>query len=705
MTWFYNLKISSKLLISFVLVALISGVVGYVGITQIGSIAKADARMYQNATIPITQLSDLNKKFQDMRVLARDLMLSRSSAETQVYQDNLNTIHDDISTILIEYEKSVASEEEKQLYLEFATDVEQYFAYLEKFSGMLSAGNKDEALAFMRGDFLVLAKKMDADMNKMREGKVAMAKNTSDANHKLSSRATMQMIAAIATGMVIAIALGFFIASIVGKPLREMAEVSNHLAVGDLEQTVALQSKDEVGVLADGFRKIIQTQKDMAEAATRIAEGDLNVRIEARSEKDVLAQSMQKVLQSLNGLVEETALLTQAGVEGRLATRGDAANYRGAYKSIIAGINDTLDAVTAPINEALKTLQTVAARDLTVRVTGNYKGDFAKIKDSLNLAVQNLEDALVQVSAGSEQVAVASNQISSGSQTLSQGASEQASSLEEISSSLQEMSSMTRQNTQNAKEAQSITEEARISTSKGVDSMQRLSSAIDQIKESSDSTAKIIKTIDEIAFQTNLLALNAAVEAARAGDAGKGFAVVAEEVRNLAMRSADAAKNTADLIEESVRKAEGGVSINQEVLKNLLEINDEVNKVREVMADIVAASDQQSQGIEQVNTAVSQMNQVTQATAANAEESASAAEELSSQAAEMKSMVQSFRLTKAAASITRKPSAAQGKNAPNRQGRKVAAAPVQKPMSTSEQAEALIPFEDTLHSEFNDFQF
>jgi methyl-accepting chemotaxis protein len=190
-----------------------------------------------------------------------------------------------------------------------------------------------------------------------------------------------------------------------------------------------------------------------------------------------------------------------------------------------------------------------------------------------------------------------------------------------------------------------VAEGARDSAGKGVESMSRMSSAINKIKTSSDSTAKIVKTIDEIAFQTNLLALNAAVEAARAGDAGRGFAVVAEEVRNLAMRSAEAAKNTANLIEEAVKNSENGVVINTEVLKNFQDITEKINRVSQAVAEIAESSEQQDQGISQVNKAVEQLNQLTQQNAANAEESASAAEEMSAQSEEIRSMVAVFTLT------------------------------------------------------------
>ncbi len=253
-----------------------------------------------------------------------------------------------------------------------------------------------------------------------------------------------------------------------------------------------------------------------------------------------------------------------------------------------------------------------------------------------------LTSMATELGAGSEQVAAASSQVASSAQALAKGASEQAAGLEETSSSLVEMSSSTRKNAESANAANSLTEKVKDAAKRGDEAMTKMGGAIQQIEKSAGETAKIIKVIDEIAFQTNLLALNAAVEAARAGEAGKGFAVVAEEVRNLAMRSAEAAKNTTTMIEESVASARTGVVLAEEVSTALQELTTSSNKVTTMVSEIATASEDQARGVGEIREATGHLDKITQSNAAAAEESAAAAEELSSQAAQLQGVVRSL---------------------------------------------------------------
>ncbi len=253
--------------------------------------------------------------------------------------------------------------------------------------------------------------------------------------------------------------------------------------------------------------------------------------------------------------------------------------------------------------------------------------------------VKPINRIIASLTAGSNEVTSASSQVSSTAQSLAKGASEQAAGLEESSASLNQMTSMTKNSADDAQQAKILSSDASKSAGDGILAMEKMNTAIRDIQKSSDETAKIIKVIDEIAFQTNLLALNAAVEAARAGEAGKGFAVVAEEVRNLAMRSAEAAKDTSVMIEESVKNANNGVEIAGEVGNALDQIVNSIEKTTTLVDNIALASQEQSQGIEQVNIAISQMDTVTQSNSASAEEAASAAEELSSQACQLNLIV------------------------------------------------------------------
>jgi methyl-accepting chemotaxis protein len=440
--------------------------------------------------------------------------------------------------------------------------------------------------------------------------------------------------------------------------------------VADTKMLIQASVDGKLGTRADAaahqgdFKKIVQGINNTLDAVLlpigegnrilkQVSEGKIDELITQtyKGDHENMKQAINSVATVLQSLKKELVRLTQASHEGQLSERGKADQFRGAYGEIVGGVNQMLDAVIKPINEAADCLKEMAQGNLDVEVQGDYKGDHAIIKKNLNATLTSLNDILGQVTIAVDQVTTGARQVSDSSQSLSQASTEAASSLEQITASMHELTSQTSMNAENAIQANQLAAQAKLSAQKGDAEMGNMVKAMNDINESAASISKIIKAIDEIAFQTNLLALNAAVEAARAGAHGKGFTVVAEEVRNLAQRSAAAAKETAEMIEGSIKKTEAGAKIAEETSKALEEIVAGSTKVTDLIGEIASASKEQAQGIGQINTGLSQVDQVTQQVTANSEESASASEELSSQSLQLKEMLTKFRLRKRSFSL------------------------------------------------------
>jgi methyl-accepting chemotaxis protein len=391
------------------------------------------------------------------------------------------------------------------------------------------------------------------------------------------------------------------------------------------------------------------------EVAQAISEGDMSIELDysGKDEIGALGNAMKKMIASIRNLVDDIHHVATGAKNGKLSTRANISLHKGRYSEIIEGFNETLDSVTIPLNEAMQVMESIAHKNLTVRVVGQYKGDMLDFTHNLNEAVDNLDKALSLVDISVDQISSASTEISSSTQALAGATSQQAASIEEISASLEEVNSLTGSNADNARLGLKLADQAVLAVDDGNDAMDKMNKAMDAILNSSQQTSKIIKTIDEIAFQTNLLALNAAVEAAHAGEAGKGFAVVAEEVKSLALRSAEAAKNTNVLIDEAGKNSSVGSQIVEQVSKSFQEMKDQFNKVKSIVNEISSSSDEQSTGVDQISTGVHEMSRVTQMNAASTEESAAAAEELNSQTDELKKMLSTFKVSRNIQNIQR----------------------------------------------------
>lgn len=559
----YDLKVSVKLLIGFIIVALIAGLIGVYGIVNLRTVNNNDTKLYEENTIGIEYIANTVETFLNLRIAGRDLIMNYDTSDRTHYIDTMKQGIDKLSAAMTKYDKTITSQEDRANYKEAKGLIDQYSTALTNIISEAEAGvNKPVILS----DYLKssdLGNSLQQKFDNIYNWNLQQAKTRSDGNTATANQATFIMIVIVIVAVILSIILGVFISSLIAPQVSLMSKIAGMLAVGDLNMENIIKQKDyniklrkdEIGRLALAFNNLMASTKEQAEIAGRIAEGDLTLDVVMRSENDVLGKG-------LHDLVEKNNVV------------------------------------------------------------------------------------LIDIASAAEQVSTGAKQISDSSIALSQGATEQASSVEELTASIEQISAQTKQNAENATQANGLAEAARTNAVQGNDQMREMLKAMQDINESSANISKIIKVIDDIAFQTNILALNAAVEAARAGQHGKGFAVVAEEVRNLAARSANAAKETTDMIEGSIKKVEGGTKIANETANALSKIVGDVAQVANLVSDIAVASNEQALGIGQINQGIMQVSQVVQTNSATSEESAAASEELSSQADLLNDQISKYKLKK-----------------------------------------------------------
>ncbi|MFA5984701.1 MAG: methyl-accepting chemotaxis protein [Methylococcaceae bacterium] len=392
------------------------------------------------------------------------------------------------------------------------------------------------------------------------------------------------------------------------------------------------------------FRKVVEGVNETLDAVIgplnvaaqyvdNISKGNIPAKITDTYNGDfnTIKNNLNTCIDAVNALVADAVMLSQAAVAGRLQTRAEAGKHQGDFRKIVEGVNDTLDGVILPLNEAVEVLSQVEQGDLTITVRGNYQGQLGEFKDTVNNTISKLSQTIAEVINAADQLGNASEQISATSQSLSQASSEQAASVDETSASIEEMAASINQNSENAKITDGMAGKASREANEG-------GVAVKQTVEAMKEIANKIGIIDDIAYQTNMLALNAAIEAARAGDHGKGFAVVAAEVRKLAERSQVAAQEIGELAEKSVKTAETAGKLLDEIVPSIAKTSD-------LVQEIAAASQEQSSGASQVNAAMNQMNQITQQNASASEELAATAEEMSGQTEQLQSLMRFFKIS------------------------------------------------------------